>query len=166
MAIMSILSPGDELEFKSDYNNFGAKYYKDGKDFYAQWGLKGHNGQDIATPVGVEIFAPFDCMVVVKHEKGGFGTFIELIEPIKSYGNRRRVRVAHLSKVLVRNRTKVNAGDSVALSGRSGGVPPHIHWDCAYVDKEGKVINYKNGYHGCFDIFKKGWIKTQENSIL
>lgn len=135
-------------------------------DFYARWGLDGHNGEDIACPVGTEVYAPIDGKVKIKSDPNGYGDFIYLEGSSFDENNkRRRITLAHLSSFKVKNGAFVNAGDVVALSGNTGAsTGPHLHFDMVKIDREGRVQNKDNGMLGRLNIFQKKWINVREAS--
>lgn len=86
--------------------------------------LKGHNGLDFAAPVGTPIVAT-DAGVVkrVDFEAGGFGNFV-LLE--HTWGES---LYAHLAEVQVRPQIHVTAGQTLALSGKTGRCyGAHLHF--------------------------------------
>lgn len=86
--------------------------------------LKGHNGLDFAAPVGTPIVATADGVVKrVDFEAGGFGNFV-LLE--HAWGES---LYAHLAEVQVSPQTQVKAGQTLALSGKTGRCyGAHLHF--------------------------------------
>ena len=129
---------------------FGNKFMWKGEDYYAKYGLDGHNGIDFAVPTGTEIIAPFDGIVRVKDSGNkSYGLHIRL----ENRETGRHCVLAHLSKVNVKTGDYIYQGDKIAESGNSGGSSgPHLHYGFRHVDKNGKVLNYNNGFLGYKDI--------------
>lgn len=126
--------------------------------------MRGHNGIDIATPVGSDIYSPIDGVCKVGNDPGGYGLYVRITEePHKD--SRRQVILSHLSDPLVETGKIVKAGELVGLSGNTGlSSGPHLHFGFRRVDRGGDVINYNNGFFGYENIFGKGWITINEVS--
>jgi len=136
---------------------------------YAKFGLKGHNGQDIACPVGTDIFSPIDGICVIQQTAGGYGLYARITE----VGNkvRRQIVLGHLSKITYKAYLKgemsfeVKAGEKIALSGNTGNsTGAHLHWGLRRLSHDGYVLNSNNGYAGYENIFKKKWITENKPS--
>lgn len=88
----------------------------------------GHNGVDIAAPVGTPIYSPIDGVVTMRntHATGGLQLAIE---------NRNtgiRVGFAHLSEQVATMGQKITKGQVVAKSGNTGAsTGPHLHYTYA-----------------------------------
>lgn len=99
-----------------------------------------HNGIDVGAPVGVPIYAARDGQVVTIRNttcrppnnpprqrcwKGGYGNVI-----ILKHDNGFATYYAHLSKFMVKNGDRVNAGDTIGLCGNTGNSSgPHLHFE-------------------------------------
>ena len=58
---------------------FGNKFYRNGVDVYAQWGLKGHNGIDYGLKNDTPIYAPHDGKVRENaYDKLGYGWYVKI----------------------------------------------------------------------------------------
>ncbi len=101
--------------------------YGENPDRYAPWGLRGHNGVDIAVPVGTQVKAVADGVVVtVDTDWDGYGLYVELWHPPL----RLRTLYAHLVYSSVKTGDFVNQGQTIALSGSSGNsTGPHLHYE-------------------------------------
>lgn len=113
---------------------------------YAQFGLKGHNGIDYATPVGSEIIAPESGTI----EQGNDGTTGYGLH-LKLFTENGEHVMAHLSRVV---RTgKVSEGETIGFSGNTGfSTGPHLHWGYRRRNGfKGTVLDYGNGFLGYFD---------------
>lgn len=105
------------------------QWWGENPDFYRQFKydgvrLRGHNGIDFGMPVGVPMLAVAEGTVRrTGFEPGGFGNFVLL--------NHRwgESLYAHLSQIQVKRGQQVAAGETIALSGNSGGsTGPHLHF--------------------------------------
>lgn len=92
----------------------------------------GHNGVDIAAPIGTAVYSPIDGTATINtHSTGG--------KQVVVTNDRTGLRVgfAHLSAQLVRNNQRVIKGQQVALSGNTGAsTGPHLHYTYAINGKK------------------------------
>lgn len=91
---------------------------------YERFGLIGHNGTDIATPVGTPVVAPLDAVVAWVGDDVNYGRYVRL------YSSAVKVHFffAHLSNVTVAAGAAVKAGHVVAQTGNTGNsTGPHVH---------------------------------------
>jgi murein DD-endopeptidase MepM/ murein hydrolase activator NlpD len=91
---------------------------------------QGHNGQDIAVPIGTPVKAPLDGTVVSTASSTDGGNQVILLHQDKGPYQNWKTGYAHLSKVLVKVGDKVKKGQSIALSGNTGAhtTGPHLHF--------------------------------------
>lgn len=90
-----------------------------------------HNGVDFAVPIGTQVLAPADGVVVISQYSGSAGNFVVI-----SHDSRHLTRYMHLSKLLVKPGQHVKQGDIIALSGNSGrSTGPHLHYEI-HIDKK------------------------------
>lgn len=91
-------------------------------------GLHGHNGIDIAAPVGTEILAAADGEVIINRTggwNGGYGNYIVIRHP-----NGTQTLYSHNSTNLVSVGESVKQGQVIGLIGRTGKVTgPHLHFE-------------------------------------
>jgi murein DD-endopeptidase MepM/ murein hydrolase activator NlpD len=124
---------------------------------YAKFGLKGHDGIDIACPTGTEIVSPCDGWVVGDDFNA------------TTYGNKVSILgtdnflhlLGHTSSDIYAGNTQTNlhdrsrpikAGDKVALSGNTGNsTGPHCHWGVYEYDENLNKLNANNGFFGAID---------------
>jgi murein DD-endopeptidase MepM/ murein hydrolase activator NlpD len=93
-----------------------------------------HAGMDMADHVGSPVTSAADGIVTYAGWRMGYGTLVEI-----KHENGFSTRYGHLSKALVKEGDRVNAGDLVALSGNSGrSTGPHLHFE---VRKDGNPLN-------------------------
>jgi murein DD-endopeptidase MepM/ murein hydrolase activator NlpD len=84
-----------------------------------------HDGIDIITDVGTEVFAPGEGIVDFVGIRNGFGLTIEI-----NHGFGYRTVLAHLSKSMVKEGMKVSRGKLIAKTGNSGlSSGPHLHYE-------------------------------------
>ncbi len=110
---------------------------------YAQFGLKGHNGLDYATPLGTPIIASISGTIIeaVKSGDAGYGKYVKIEND--EYGS----LMAHLSRVDVEIGQTVTEGQQIGLSGNTGfSTGPHLHWGIFSKPRE-----RGNGYDGYID---------------
>jgi murein DD-endopeptidase MepM/ murein hydrolase activator NlpD len=95
---------------------------------YSRFGMRQgqrHDGIDIAAPEGSPVTAAADGEVAYAGEQPGYGHVVILRHPgglLTLY--------AHMSKVLVPERSRVRAGDAIARVGQSGRTSgPHLHFE-------------------------------------
>lgn len=83
-----------------------------------------HNGIDIAAPVGTQVLAVCDGMVLRIWEDDLNGKALRLIDSNGVY----RIGYAHLDEILTYVGQAVKCGDVIALSGNTGrSSGPHLH---------------------------------------
>jgi len=121
----------------SNYNNEGLGFYPYGANGDLN-DLRIHHGVDFPNPVGVEIRAAADG-VVIWADKGHFNEF----ESITAYGNCVVIQhdfgykgqpvytlYAHMSGIVATKDQRVKAGDVIGLIGATGQVTgPHVHFE-------------------------------------
>lgn len=98
---------------------------------------KPHNGLDIGTPIGTEVRASKDGVVIDRKElTTSYGKFLKI-----QHGDS-VVIYAHNSELLVNIGDNVKQGQLIAKSGNSGNsTGPHLHWEIRN-DNIGEVIEY------------------------
>ena len=123
---------------------------------YSQFGLKGHNGVDVAVPRGTPILCPFN------------GTIFELKDDTDAggsgYGNYTRIRFVdsgrayqwtfghHLPNTGWKVGDDIYQGDVIAMVNSTGfSTGDHLHFGVREIDNSGNVLNYSNGYLGYID---------------
>ncbi|CAM2936241.1 M23 family metallopeptidase [Paenibacillus sediminis] len=84
-----------------------------------------HKGVDFAVPIGTEVHAAEDGVVIVADWWSGYGNCV-----IIDHGNGVWSLYGHLSSYKVEKGDQVKRGDVVALSGNTGGsTGPHLHFE-------------------------------------
>ena len=128
--------------------------------FYAQLGLKGHNGIDVACPRNTEVYAAHDGKVIQRSLSETAGLGITLITDETYPYEDKTVYFStiywHLNKVLVDNNQQVKAGDLIGLSGNTGQYTTgaHLHFGLApryEKDNQYHKLYPNNGYGGYID---------------
>lgn len=109
-----------------------SQQYGENPGLYRQYGLAGHNGLDIALPVGQPVYAAADGEVVLAEAQG-----------TTSYGRQVRLKhkealslYAHLSRLQVQQGEQVQARQLIGFSGGAVSDPyagnttgPHLHFE-------------------------------------
>ena len=109
------------------------RYGKRKDPFTKKWEF--HGGVDFIARTGTKILAPADGIVRLAKRHYGFGKMVELQHSRGFYPGQRktvryRTRYAHLSKILVKRRQRVNRGDVIGLVGSTGrSTGPHLHYE-------------------------------------
>lgn len=122
---------------------------------YAQFGLKGHNGLDLAVVTGTPVVAPMDGKIKVGDDGNtGYGKYVK----IRNGERIREVVLGHLSKINVLDGSQVNMGDIIGYSGNTGfSTGAHLHIGLRFLKKgsgdiyKWEVENYSNGFLGYVD---------------
>ena len=109
---------------------------------YAKFGMKGHNGLDIATPSGTKILAPHDGKVIeTTLDPAGYGIYVKIENSIEGSV------LAHLREARVGVGDGVKEGDFVGYSDNSGNsTGAHLHWGYYRFPRD-----RQNGFAGFID---------------
>ena len=134
---MSIWWPVDNPRITGEWANSPA--------FYAQFGMKGHNGIDLGMPTGTPVYA--SDAGVVQFEGWGqnnswmgtpAGICVLLRHPWGYTG------YAHMSSTIVNNGQSVSKGQLLGMSGNTGAsTGPHLHWETLPPNPD-----FRNGFAG------------------
>lgn len=119
-----------------------SQYFGENPNWYAPFGLKGHNGIDIPTPQGTRLFSVIN------------GTVTETANDVKGYGIYVKIEndycgalYGHLREFSLKVGDKVKAGDFVGFSGNTGNsTGPHLHLGIFPIPRD-----RNNGYSGYID---------------
>lgn len=86
---------------------------------------KFHEGIDYGAAIGTAVHAAFDGVVKDERTVGGYGNLLVI-----DHGGGRSTRYGHLSQFVAGVGDKVQAGETVALSGNTGNsTGPHLHFE-------------------------------------
>lgn len=144
---------------------------------YRQFGMDGHNGIDIATWTGEEIYhaAMFDGWWRSEVDaRGGIGVDVVSYEPlfiphpiphylintavphvqdgVMGFTHFVKMRYWHLSKALGHERKHITVGSVIGLAGNTGvSSGPHLHFAPKWCLPDGRGVGNDNGYVGAFD---------------
>jgi murein DD-endopeptidase MepM/ murein hydrolase activator NlpD len=96
---------------------------------YRSQGLHGHNGVDLAAPIGTPIRASADGIVIISLADGGwhggYGNYI-----VVSHPNGTQTLYAHIIKSATRVGAKVEQGETIGYVGSTGrSTGPHLHFE-------------------------------------
>jgi len=117
--------------------------------WYAELGMRGHNGIDWVCPIGLEIKASHAGKVKVYSSENG-GRSIQIYD----YDQNIMTLYLHLDKQLIEDGDTVKRGQTIALSGNTGKYTtgPHLHFGLYELSRSGSNIkNSDNGYWGAID---------------
>lgn len=122
--------------------SFGNKLILNGADFYAQWGLKGHNGIDYGIPTGVNILSPHQGTVKeAYYDEKGYGWYVKVENDIEGS------ILGHMLSLNVKVGDVVTEGQQVGVSDNTGAsTGPHLHWGYYRLPRD-----KNNGYNGFID---------------
>ncbi|MCQ2375144.1 MAG: peptidoglycan DD-metalloendopeptidase family protein [Salinivirgaceae bacterium] len=101
--------------------------------------LKMHNGIDLTAPVGTQVHATGDGVVVsAGFSSGGYGKKV-----IIDHGFGYKTLYAHLNDTYVKVGKKVKRGDIIGEVGNTGrSTAPHLHYEVRKNDKTENPVNY------------------------
>ena len=127
-AASSQTSSNTVVEDNSLFNSVGSKTVPSGRPVtgrLTQGFVGGHNGLDIAVPVGTPIQTTMDGQVVhAGWNNQGYGNLV-IVE-----NGEYRTYYAHLSSIPVSVGDTVKAGTTIGLSGNTGNsTGPHLHYE-------------------------------------
>ena len=93
-----------------------------------------HEGIDLSAPMGTAVVAPAAGRVVRAGNQSGYGLVLEI-----DHGNGIVTKFAHLSRIAVKQGSRVTRGQLVAAVGNSGlSTGPHLHYE---IHVHGKVVD-------------------------
>ncbi|MBM4171411.1 MAG: M23 family metallopeptidase [Ignavibacteria bacterium] len=107
-----------------------------------------HNGIDIITDVGTNVYAPGSGKVEFVGRRGGYGLTVEI-----NHGFGYKTIYAHLSKINVKEGQSISRGELIALTGNSGSLStgPHLHYE---VRHNGIPLNPRNFIYDDVELFE------------
>lgn len=126
----------------------------DGFSVSQEYGIGGHPGLDIATPVGTKLLAPIHGTVThaASDDPGGYGSWVEITGDDGTV-----VRYGHLSGINVHAGETVDSGTMIGLTGGALGDPgagnatgPHLHFE---VHQGGPTVDPSRFLAGGWQIF-------------
>ena len=144
--------------FKVEVTSVGAFMRHLSQPFGVNWaplpysqidGTIGHNGNDVALPVGERIYAAHNGVVIERDDADDTdGLGLALYDPEQKIVT----WYWHNSLNYVKIGENVKAGQLIALSGGTGkSYGPHLHFSLLPTDDLGKILNPNNGYRGAVD---------------
>lgn len=143
------------------------------QSFYKSVGLDGHNGLDVATITGEDVYhsATFDGWILNEiDDMGGIGVDVVSNEPLffampiptelinsaapveGGFTHHVKMRYWHLSKGIGHDKKQVTCGTVIGLAGNTGASSgPHLHFAPKWCLPDGRSVGNNNGYYGAFD---------------
>ncbi|MDT1061577.1 DUF5930 domain-containing protein [Paracoccus sp. CPCC 101403] len=101
--------------------------------FGRRWG-RGHEGIDMAAPIGTSVFATGDGTITYAGWQRGYGNLIKIQHELGT-----ETRYGHLSKIKVKVGQKVSRGSLIGAMGNTGrSTGPHLHYE---VRVNGNAVN-------------------------
>jgi murein DD-endopeptidase MepM/ murein hydrolase activator NlpD len=137
--LLNLLYEGADAPISQRFAN---KLIINGKDVYAAYNLKGHNGIDFAIINGTTLYSCINGRVIeAQFDAGGYGNYVKIEND--SCG----VLYAHLEDFGVSAGEEVKAGQAIGHSNNTGNsTGPHLHFGVFP-----KPRNRANGYAGYID---------------
>lgn len=143
--------------FKGDFPI--SQYFGQRPEYYAQFGFKGHEGVDWATPQGVDILAPFDGLIIRDNDdpkSGAYGTHLVVWDKVQKCA----LWYCHLLSNSVQIGQSVKKGQVIGKTGNTGNTSgPHLHVNFVETDAQGNRLNLNNGYKGFLNILDSNLVK-------
>lgn len=127
--------------------------YKNNPTYYAQFGLKGHEGIDLVPLNGSwDIFCIEGGEIIkdIDDPRGGgaYGNHIV----IWNKANKRAWYYCHMASNQVSNKQTIRRGDKIGVMGATGNTKgAHLHLNLCETDENGVRLNKDNGYLGFID---------------
>ncbi len=133
--------------------HFGGNYAR-----YAQFGLLGHNGIDIAVPMETTVVAGVKGVVTeVGNDAAGWGQYVKVVDASQNL----EILYAHLNSIapLIQRGMPVNPQNPIGGTGNTGNsTGPHLHLGFGDTDSAGMRINRENGYYGFLNPEDTNWL--------
>ncbi len=133
LALPPMKMPVSDISFTRVGASVGDRY----NPFYKT--MARHNGIDLMTPTGVEVYAPADGVVLQSQTMSGtMGTMVRL-----SHEGGYETVFSHLGARYVKNGQKVKAGDKIGTVGVTGNsFAPHLHYEIYLHGVVADPVNY------------------------
>lgn len=126
--------------------------------WYKPFGLIGHNGIDIPTPVGTRLLSCINGKVSeTSNDPKGYGVYVKI------ENDECAVLYAHLKDFHLKVGDRVKAGDFVGFAGNTGNsTGPHLHFGVHPIPRD-----RNNGYAGYIDPFgsQVEWVKSLNSDV-
>lgn len=104
------------------------QWFGEHPEWYARFGLAGHNGLDYGVPEGTPVLAAHEGVLQSDYDPEGYGLYVRVINGYML------TIYAHLSAVEVPDGTHVVKGQQIGLSGNTGNsTGPHLHFGLKWV---------------------------------
>jgi hypothetical protein len=127
--------------------------YKNNPTYYAQFGLKGHEGLDLVPLSGSwDIFCIEGGEIIkdIDDPRGGGAYGNNVV--IWNKANKRAWYYCHMASNQVSNKQTIRRGDKIGVMGATGNTKgAHLHLNLCETDENGVRLNKDNGYLGFID---------------
>ena len=121
-----------------------SQYFNDKccRESYFKFGLTGHNGWDIACPIGTSLVAPHEGTITeIANDPTGYGLYLKIENSVEGS------LLGHNKQILVSIGQHIDQGQNIVISGNSGNVTgPHSHWGYFRTPRD-----RNNGFNGYID---------------
>lgn len=137
------------LKGLGDFLKCVTQHFGENPDYYAQIGIKGHNGWDIPYEDGTEVFASHDGTAFYTQDSSrGLGVAItnKQLKVKTIYWHFKEATHSLNTSWEVKRGDLIGYGDSTGFS-----TGPHLHWGIKLLDDNGNVLNRDNGFDGAVD---------------
>ncbi len=126
---------------------------------YSKFGLKGHNGIDIACPTGSNIIAPCKLEIVNRaNDPYGYGIYVRGRGELFTFEGKTYAAdmvFAHLQGFVASLGAVLDTAQLIAISDNTGNsTGPHVHWGLRIAEKVGNswlTVDEDNGFSGYID---------------
>lgn len=98
-----------------------------------------HNGMDFVAPIGTDIHATADGIVIIaSNSYYGYGKYVKI-----KHSDKYETAYAHLNEVKVKKGQKIKRGDIIGTLGNTGlSTGPHLHYEVHVDNQQVNPINY------------------------
>lgn len=135
-----------------------SQHFGENPSRYAQFGLNGHNGIDIAVPMETTVLAGIHGVVSeVGEDPAGWGRYVKVAD----VGQNLEIIYAHLNSIapLIQVGYVTDPRNPIGGSGTTGNsTGPHLHLGFGDTDSAGMRINRANGYYGWKNPEDANWL--------
>lgn len=135
-----------------------SQYFGQNPSWYDDFGMLGHNGIDIPTPVGTKLLSCINGKVTeTANDTTGYGIYVKIENEYCG------VLYGHMKDFYLKVGDRVKAGDVIGFSGNTGNsTGPHLHFGVFPIPRD-----RNNGYAGYIDPFGKNveWVNSLNETL-